>query len=500
MKNLRETLNDVRSSGSHALVVGLGRRGIESARFLVSQGLKVRVVEKNPEQAFREHSQFTSQLSELQSVGVEVLFGVDGERAAPYLNDVALAVLSPGVPLESAIVGTLKRHGIPCCGELELGVELYPGKAIVVSGSNGKSTATALISHILGRAGISSYLYGTVGGPVLSHTELRGGTEAEFPVIVVEASSYQLEGCAFIKPHVSVVLNIRENHLERHGSLERYAAANERALRLQTAADLAVFNGDDPMVVGMMGRCRASKAVFGTVHERELAKLSGTWAHISPSHDTQGKIVVSRAGALEEYTTAHVRLLGAHNLYTMAAAILVARHVGVSHEVVQIGIESFPPLEHRLEIVHNLHGQTVINDSKSTTVAASVAALSTVLERYPQSRVVLMIGGLSRAGSWEPLMTSISSLASAEEISVICFGQDAALLASHCRAAGIPHVLAPGLEEATVSALSMTVGGGVVLLSPGCASFDEFTDFERRGAAFKRFVRSCFRDEERTSL
>jgi UDP-N-acetylmuramoylalanine--D-glutamate ligase len=318
--------------------------------------------------------------------------------------------------------------------------------------------------------------------------------------LVVEASSYQLEGSAFLKPHVSVVLNISENHLERHGSLERYAAAKERALRLQTAEDVAVINGDDPMVVGMARRCRASKAVFGIAQEGDLSKLSSTWAHISYLNNPYGKILVSRGGELEEYLTDHVRLLGRHNRYNMAAAILVARHMGVPPEIVQAGLESFPPLEHRLEIIHNLGGQIVINDSKSTTVAATVAALSTVREHYPSARVALMIGGLSKAGSWEPLLSRISSRSGASGISVVCFGQDGALLASHCRAAGISHVVAPRLQEATTQALSMTLGGGVALLSPGCASFDEFKDFEHRGAAFKVLVRECFRQEERTSL
>jgi UDP-N-acetylmuramoylalanine--D-glutamate ligase len=496
MKDLCETLGDVQAAGKRVLVVGLGISGIESARFLTRRGLKVTVVDRNAESRFREQSKFAEELPDIQSRGVEVVFGVDGERVAPHLHEIGLAVLSPGVPLESAIVGTLRRHGVPYVAELELGIELHHGKALVVTGSNGKSTTSSLIDHILRRGGLRSYLCGNIGVPVISNEELLRETQSDDSILVVEASSYQLEACAFLKPHVSVVLNISENHLERHGSLERYAAAKERALRLQTAEDLAVINADDPMVVSMARRSRASKAVFGTAREGELAKLSSTWARVSYDKNPLGVITVSRAGAREEYTTEHGRLLGAHNRYNMAAAILVARHLGVSQETVQAGLDSFLPLEHRQEVIHNLGGQVVINDSKSTTVAATVAALTTVLDLYPSSRVALMIGGLSKAGSWAPLLSCISG----SRVSVVCFGQDGALLASHCRAAGIQHIVAPHLKEATAQALSLTVGGGVALLSPGCASFDEFKDFEHRGAAFKAFVRECLRQEERTSL
>jgi UDP-N-acetylmuramoylalanine--D-glutamate ligase len=500
MKNLRETLEDIRANGTRVLVVGLGISGIESARFLAHRGLKVVVVEKSSEEQFRATSKFCAELPSLQTLGVEIVFGVDGERVAPHLNDIALTVLSPGVPLESAIVGTLRRHGIPYVAELELGIELHHGKALVVTGSNGKSTTSSLIDHILRRGGVRSYLCGNIGVPVISNEELLRELHVEGATLVVEASSYQLEASAFLKPHVSVVLNISENHLERHGSLERYAASKERSTRLQTAEDLFVLNADDPMVVAMGHRSRAAKAVFGTAGQLELAKLSSRWAQISCSNERARKIVVSREGILEEYSTDQVNLLGLHNRYNMAAAILVARHMGVSQSDVQAGLESFLPLEHRLEVVYRAGERVVINDSKSTTVAASLAALSTIVEHYPSSRVVLMIGGLSKAGSWAPLLNAITSSSAKSGISVVCFGKDGALLANHCRAAGISHSVAPHLSEATSQALSMIGEAGIALLSPGCASFDEFKDFEHRGAVFKACVRDALRGEDRVSL
>jgi UDP-N-acetylmuramoylalanine--D-glutamate ligase len=291
-----------------------------------------------------------------------------------------------------------------------------------------------------------------------------------------------------LKPAISVVLNISENHLERHGSLERYAGAKGRVLRLQTGEDLAVVNADDPMVVEMARGGRASLAVFGSKGGAELQQLSPTWAEISHLGDTQGAILVSRHGVREQYYTNSAHLLGAHNRYNIAAAILVARQMGIPPEVVQVSINSFLPLEHRLEIVRNVEDRFFINDSKSTTVAASLAALTTVLDHFSSSPVVLMIGGLSKAGSWAPLLSKVSQQKE-RAVLVVCFGKDGPLLASHCRAHGVRHIISPDLREATREALKQVSRGGVALLSPGCASFDEFVDFEHRGTEFKRYVR-----------
>lgn len=488
MASLQETLDSVKSSGQRVLVVGLGVSGLESARFLSRRGITVTVIEKQSESTFRSKSKFASELDGLCATGVEVVFGIDGESIAPFLEDAGLALLSPGVPLESSVVGALKRHKIPLGAEFELGLQLHRGASVVVTGSNGKSTTASLIDHILRQGGVAASLCGNIGVPVIAQEELLDEAFGERTVLVVEASSYQLEACTLLKPSVSVVLNITENHLERHGSLERYAAAKGRALRLQTLEDLAVVNADDPMVMEMARSCRASQAVFGSKSEAELQKLSSTWAQLSHLAEQQGGIVVSRQGVREHYATNSAQLLGRHNRYNMAAAILVARHLGVPSEVVQNAITTFLPLEHRLETVWSDSVRSVINDSKSTTVAATRAAVATVLEHVPLRPVVLMIGGLSKAGSWSPLLTQVSQQKERCGL-VVCFGKDRSLLASHCRASGVEHVILPNLRDATHEALRRVSSGGVVLLSPGCASFDEFLDFEHRGAEFKRYVR-----------
>lgn len=482
MSSLAEILDSARHLARHVVVIGLGVTGVGSARFLRQRGIGVTVVEKMTEERFRASSKFGSIVDELRGEGVGVHFGVDGERIAPHLTDAALVVVSPGVPLESAIVGSIRRLGVPYVSELELGVQLHQGPVVVVTGSNGKSTTSSLIDYILRRGGLSSRLCGNIGLPALSATPAPSDG-----VLVVEASSYQLEACSSLKPNVSVVLNISDNHLERHGSLERYATAKARAIRLQSDRDTAVLNVDDPMVREISRSCRAERAVFGSVTETELSAISSTWARVPEAESAVDSIIVSLAGSREEYATVGARLLGRHNRYNMAAAILAARRLGVERDVVQEALKTFEPLEHRLEVIHRDGRRVVVNDAKSTTVAASLAALNTVFATFSDLPVTLMLGGLSKAGSWQPLLAKIRECG-VGRVSVVCFGKDGGLLASHCRSVGIQPIIARTLREATQEALRAVEIGGVALLSPGCASFDEFVDFEHRGAAFKRYV------------
>ncbi len=488
-----DTIEGLRRDAKKVLVVGLGISGVESARFLLKKGLSVVVAERQSEAVFAQKSKFLGAVDELRAQGVSIHFGIEGESVGPLLEGVGLVVLSPGVPLESAVVGAISRRGISYVSELELGIELHGGRSVVVTGSNGKSTTVSLVDHILRQAGVKSYLCGNVGTPVISNAELVAESAEDRSTLVVEASSYQLEACTVLKPAVSVVLNVSENHLERHGSLERYAAAKARVYRLQDSGDLAVANADDPVVREMARGSRASLAFFGECSEEALGKLSDTWAHISYAGSAAGVIRVSLAGELEEYDTRAAVLLGRHNRANMAAAILATRRLGVSKQVVQEAVETFVPLEHRLEVCFRDEKRIAINDSKSTTVAASVAALSTVREAFPSERVALMIGGLSKAGSWQPLLSYVAQH-KAKMMPLVCFGKDGSLLGSHCRAADIDHVIVPTLRDAAVKGLELTAQGGVVLLTPGCASFDEFSDFEHRGREFKRYISEGIRE------
>jgi UDP-N-acetylmuramoylalanine--D-glutamate ligase len=480
------TLEALKSSQSRVLVVGLGISGIESAKFLATKGLHVAVCERQAEEVFAQRSKYAASVGELRKAGVDLHFGIDGEGIAPLLRGAGLVVLSPGVPLESPLVATIIKHNLPFVSELELGIELHGGRSIVVTGSNGKSTTATLLDHVLHHAGVHSHLCGNVGTPVIANDEISDEITGERAVLVVEASSYQLEACSVLKPCISVMLNISENHLERHGTIERYAAAKARAFALQDADDYIVANADDPLVLSQACGARGILAVFGQQPEQDLSKLSKTWAHFT----SEPLLRVAIDGAREEYDLTTCHLLGIHNRYNIAAVVLAARRLGVSPAAVQKGLESFHPLEHRLEPVSNTSGFRIFNDSKSTTVAAAVAAFRTIRSHYPTNQIVVMIGGLSKAGSWEPLLALLKEHRAAL-LPIVCFGKDGQMLASLCDAADLPTRVDPTLRAATEAGVSMVRESpdAILVLTPGCASFDEFTDFEHRGAEFKRFVR-----------
>jgi UDP-N-acetylmuramoylalanine--D-glutamate ligase len=479
---LSETIDAIARAGKKALVVGLGVKGVESAQFLASRGVEVLLIERLPEAKFRNSPRLAPLLETLDAIGASVHFGLDGERVLPLLKDVGLAVLSPGVSLESAIVGTLVRLGVPYISELELVVSLHQGPTVVITGSNGKSTTAAFVGEILKGA---EKPFIRLSNDSSEPTQLNGAL-LERGVMIVDASSYQLEACTVLKPSISVVLNVSENHLERHGSLERYAAAKSRVFRLQDSDDFSVINADDSVVMAMAKSCRARAAVFGMKPPSELSKISAHCAEISVSSLSSSVIRVSLDGAIEEYDTSRCQLLGNHNRVNIAAGVLVARRLGISCEHIQVAIDSFTALEHRLEILPSSQGIVVINDSKSTTVAATAAAVEAVLATYGERDIALLIGGLSKAGSWSPLLARIKN--SPARVSVVCFGKDAPLLSNHCDAAQVPHQVVKDLREATLLALRHAGPETVVLLSPGCASFDRFRDYKERGLEFKKIV------------
>ena len=485
---IREAIDTLLKGQGKVLVVGLGITGIETALFLRRCGIEALCVEKSSQEEYLERSKFKGRLQELISEGISLHFGIEGESVAAVLQGVTLAVLSPGVSLESAIVGTLRRHNVKFVSELELGIVLTGIPAIGVTGSNGKTTTATLIHHLLNFSGIPSLLCGNVGTPVLSALSpddvLRGKTE-KYRYLVVEASSYQLESCEVIKPKIAVFLNLSDNHLERHGSMQRYLEAKARIFSNQTGSDLAILNADDSWAQRLGGRLSGEQAWFG---RSGLAKTSSNRASVE--YNPSGGIDFIDCmlhGQSVRFEVKGARLLGAHNRYDISAALMAALAAGGQPEALQEGLLAFEPLEHRLEFVGERDRVLFINDSKSTTVAASLAAIQAVSEAMPFRPVVLLLGGLVKAGSWAPLMQALKST-SCNLRTTVCFGGDRKVLSSHCDAHGINHQVARNLAEAVQLASVAAKPGDIVLLSPGCASYDEFSDFEQRGVVFKSLV------------
>jgi len=479
---LREEILQIASEGRTALVIGLGVSGIASIKFLLSLRLRVIAFEKQSKDTYCHEVEIAKEIRNLQKDGVEVFFGVDTPTSCPEIDDVGICVISPGVSTKHPLVKLLKGRGVPCIGELELGMMLANRRSIVVTGSNGKSTTVTLIHEMLKSSGVKSFLCGNVGTPIVSVLEKEGiPSERKInEVLVVEASSYQLETCTILKPDIGVFLNLSENHLERHGSLEEYAAAKKKLFAKQTSSDVAILNDDDSWSRSVKDQIKSKTLLFGmNVNCENCAKI------IYSSETNEDRIELSLGDSSFSVELYKSHLKGLHNRYNIAAAMLAALFGGANKEGIVYAIENFRSLEHRFEVLNGTGDLTVINDSKSTTVASTISAVDTVLNSYGKLPVVIMVGGQAKKNSWDPLG---KILINDRILSVICFGKDGRRIAEALPNKELAISVADTLKKGVELAIKKSLKSGVILFSPACASFDEFRDFEDRGMKFKAYI------------
>jgi UDP-N-acetylmuramoylalanine--D-glutamate ligase len=380
--------------------------------------------------------------------------GVDrrqGDDTPDALHGVRAVVKSPGVPAEAAVVAAARERGLPVLGELELAWRLLPNEFIAVTGTNGKTTTVELIGHIHRESGRPVAVAGNVGTALSSIVgRLPAGA-----TVVCEASSFQLEDAVEFAPEAAVLLNLAPDHLDRHGSLEAYRAAKLRVFAHQGNDDVAVA----PLGLGVedLGGC-ARRVCFGDGTQAELADRAGhLWWDDEPLL------------AVEE-----IALRGLHNRRNAMAAAAVCLARGVEVEAVRAGLRTFAGVEHRLEDVATLDGVLFVNDSKATNVDSTLMALASF-----DVPVHLILGGRGKGQDFEPLRAPVAERCAG----VYLVGEDAQRIGATVggRACGT-------LERAVAAAAAAARPGEVVLLSPACASFDQFEDFEARGRAFKEMV------------
>jgi UDP-N-acetylmuramoylalanine--D-glutamate ligase len=481
-----ESLKLAKNNNKDVVVVGLGISGVAAAVILAKKGYSVVAFDKMPVIDV-EKRVGADTLSQLKDLGVRLAFGIDGEGAAEFLSNAGLCVLSPGISLESAIVGAINRRSIPICNELELAVDLLGLTSVVVTGSNGKSTTVTLIHEMLRASGLAAELCGNVGIPVISLLN-SDNTARQATHLVIEASSYQLETCYHLHPSAAVWLNISENHLERHGTMERYLEVKSKIFAYQTSNEPAIINFDDERYAQVLRGIKGRLMGFGR-NESLLKKHTKDYALIElDAAKGKDEIVLNLSSLREVYDLKLFPLHGVHNRYDAAAALLAARSVGATQEGCQSVLNRFKGLKHRYQIVDTVEGALYINDSKSTTVAASAAALASTREQHPEARIHLLLGGMVKAGSWNPLIALAKGLVSAAN-PIICFGGDGRIIYNHLHSAGVPVRVFSTHRDAFRDVSSRVTSGDIVLFSPGCASFDEFQNFEKRGEAFEQLVR-----------
>jgi UDP-N-acetylmuramoylalanine--D-glutamate ligase len=441
-------------------VLGFARSGRALAEALRERGVEVAVADDRSETAFEG-------LADLRAQGVRFFFGPQASRAVEGADWLAL---SPGVPPTHPAVVEARRRGIPVLSEIEIAWRIAenetPGNRwLAVTGTNGKSTTTAWIAEILRSAGRPVALAGNIGAP------LSGFLDEPAPRdFVCEVSSFQLESIEAFRPDVDVLTNVTPDHLDRYASFDEYAAAKERVFANQRADDFAVVNADDP--VASRVRTRARRIPFS----RTAPAPGGAWIE-------NGRILSEAGGKRRVVLAADaLSLPGAHNLENALAAVAAAECLGTPPEALEKALTGFRGLAHRTELVAEARGVKWVDDSKGTNVDATLKSL----EGRPAKSVVLILGGRDKHGDFERLAEPIARTARA----VLTIGEAAPVIAAALGEAA-PLENRRTMEAAVARAAELARSGDTVLLSPACASFDQYANFEERGRHFAALARAA---------
>jgi UDP-N-acetylmuramoylalanine--D-glutamate ligase len=443
--------------GKKVLVVGLGKSGLAAALFLRRRGAQVTVSD------MRSAAALAKEIPGLLERGIMVESGGHGLLTFRRQD---LIVVSPGVPMDTPELVQVKAFGLPVIGELELAAHYLKGKILAITGSNGKTTTTALTGEILTRAGIEAQVGGNIGVPVVEL--IANSTENSWSVL--EVSSFQLESTETFHPQIAVILNITPDHLDRHGTFENYALTKERIFSAQIRADSLVLNADNPRTAA--AAARSTGRVFWFSTEGPVAQ--GTWVQdeqivFRPENDAPIEPILS----LDE-----IPLKGAHNVENVLAAVCAARLAGASPEDIARAVAGFKAVEHRLEYVATDNGVEYYNDSKATNVDAAAKAIAA----FPGC-IHLILGGKDKNSNYADLADLLRKRVKA----VYTIGSAAAKIESHIRGM-VPIVPCETLENAVGAARTAARPGDFVLLSPACSSFDQFENYEHRGQVFKELV------------
>ncbi len=433
------------------LVVGYGRTGQAVARVLAARGMRVRAADARDGAALGAGA---------PPPGVELCTGADGPE---LLDGVDLVVPSPGVPGRAPVLLEAVRRRIPVRSEIEVAARALACPIVGITGTNGKSTTTTLVGLALGNAGRRVFTGGNLGTPLIAALEAPA-----YDVCVAEVSSFQLEWVETFRPRVACLLNVTDDHLDRHPTFVEYRDTKARLFAAQVADDWAVLNRDDPAVIEVAPRLRARIVTFGTT------------PHPSGTSIEDGAVVLRLEGApAERYDLSRTRLTGRHNVDNILAAVATARLAGASPTAVQQAIDGMTPLAHRLTLVAERRGVRWYDDSKATNVGAAVRSLESF-----DGHVVLLAGGVDKGGSYTPLATA----ARGRVRRAFVFGTARDQIAAALATAGVPVDAVATLAAAVAASNACAEPGDTVLLAPACSSFDQFTDYAERGRAFAAAV------------
>lgn len=449
------------AKGQKSVVIGLGSSGMAAVRFLHDFGLRVSVSES------RSLDQIDpGDLAELRELGAAV---ETGGHSGSFFQDAELIVPSPGVPLELPVIDFARRRGTVVAGELALAAGRINAPVIGITGSNGKTTVTSLVGHLLQAAGRDVFVGGNIGTPVLEYIRSRRQADA----VVLELSSFQLEISGSFRPDIGLLLNITPDHLDRHGSMANYAAAKKRIFAHQGKKDTAIVGADDLLVMAGNGITSGTVLRFG-LHPASAALVTDAGVALT--------CVIAGKNVEEWYPLEGTSLSSDINRLNAAAAILAARLYGCGPEEIRPGLATFVLPAHRMALVAEIEGVRYVDDSKGTNIGAVAAALAD-----SGDRVILIAGGRNKGSDFSLLAPAVSR----HVRHLVLIGEAAGRMAEQLGDLA-PVTRASGMEDAVRRAAELARPGDTVLLSPGCASFDMFTGYAHRGEVFQQAVMDLF--------
>lgn len=451
-------------NGRKVLVVGLATSGISTVNTLLSLGAEITINDIKQEDALKEV------LEQIQTDRMHMILGCHPEKVSQY----DLIVLSPGVPTDLPFLTEARRQRVPVIGEVELAYQLCAADFVAITGTNGKTTTTALTGEIFQNAKRETYVVGNIGVAAVSKC-LEASSDA---VMVTEVSSFQLESIIEFKPHIAAILNITPDHLNRHKTMDNYIHAKANIFINQTANDILVLNRDDDETCKLKDRAK-SKVIF---FSRKETLEEGAFVE-------EDKIVVRRNGVKEEICHVEdLKIPGAHNLENALAATAIAYWAGVNGKVIAKTLNSFMGVEHRIEFVDEISGVRFINDSKGTNPDASIKAVEAVREP-----IILVAGGMDKGSSFETFIEACKGKVKY----MVLIGETANKIKETALKMGFDHCwIAKDMEDAIKTAYAAAETGDTILLSPACASWDMYQSYEHRGNHFKECVEKIRRSIE----
>ncbi len=460
---------------SLTIVIGLGRSGIGAARLSHHLGSKVIVLEKYDDNAHRLAAET------LSNQGIEVQLGksLKPDIFEPFINDISNIVVSPGVDWNNPTLKILRNHGIRMEGEVNLAWRTIKDiPCIGITGTNGKTTVTTLVNHILNASGLNSLMAGNIGYPA-SEVALnqRKGRNKNLDWIVLELSSYQIESSPSILPEIGIWTNLTSDHLERHGSLELYRSIKQTLIK---HSKTKIFNGDDPDLASQ--RDLWGNGIWvGTKQQAKATQLYDIWINNKGEVVERGK---------ELFSASALKLLGKHNLQNLLLATAAARSIGIKPRTIEESLNSFPGIPHRLEKIGQINDIDIFNDSKATNYDSAKMGLDAIA--HP---AIVLAGGISKFG--DP--TSWTESLKEKACGIILFGRDAHLLLTIIKKSGFRKELICCEDLSLGINLAIEIAARLeaktILFSPACSSFDQYKNYEERGDHFKKLIQNILHQQ-----